>query len=101
MVKALATVLVLTSVAAAQEPPPVMKVEAGSYAARLQATRIFARGQAAYRSGQCRDAARAFADAHTLDPLPSLLFDEGEAWRCEFRLTGYVQAGANAVRRLH
>jgi hypothetical protein len=96
--RAIALVLLLTSAAAGADEDPVTPPPPPP---RLVAARAFQEGQAAYRAKRCRDAAQAFARAYAIDPIPSLLYDEGEAWRCEFRMTGDTQAGAKAVDCLH
>src|SRR5256885_10667167 len=100
--RALACILFLGQAAgAATAEEPRAPELADQDQSRFGAARAFGRGQAAYRAKRCREAALAFAEAYALDPLPSLLYDEGEAWRCEHQLTGDPHAAQTAVRKLH
>ena len=57
----------------------------------------FVAGQTAYERGRFREAAEHFAAAYAIEPLAELLFNEAQAWRGDFDLTGKRDSARHAI----
>ena len=57
---------------------------------------LFDQARAAYDAGRYREAAEVFQRLYALQPLPALLFNEAQAWRRDFELTGQRDSARRA-----
>jgi hypothetical protein len=61
------------------------------------ARREFGLGQEAYSAGRCREAAEHFVQAYRREQLADLIFNQAQAWRCDYQATHDLTSARTAL----